>query len=106
MIGFNLQSEVFLSNYEIDIIKIYSVCLFNFNYFFEIRFNTLRIIKKIYNILGQEIQTLVNRFEIAGTKSVIWNGKNSTGKSVSSGLYFYQFQAGDIIKNRKMILMK
>jgi flagellar hook assembly protein FlgD len=47
----------------------------------------------------------VNAFENAGTKSVMWDGKNKDGKFVSTGYYFYLMQAGDIIKNHKMILM-
>jgi len=65
-----------------------------------------KITLTIYDILGQKIQTLVNGFQTAGTKYIIWDGKNNNGNSVSSGVYFYQIQTGDIIKNRKMILMK
>jgi S-formylglutathione hydrolase FrmB len=68
--------------------------------------NTQRIELSVYNILGQKIQTLVNGFQTAGSKSIIWDGKNYQGKSVSSGIYFYRIQSGDIIINRKMILMK
>ena len=34
---------------------------------------------KIFNTLGQEITTLVNSDQTAGIKSIVWNGKNSTG---------------------------
>ncbi len=56
---------------------------------------------KIYNMSGQEIQTLVNKFQEAGSYSITFNANK-----LSSGIYFYKFQAGDdYIKTKKMILM-
>ncbi|MFA5728140.1 MAG: T9SS type A sorting domain-containing protein [Candidatus Neomarinimicrobiota bacterium] len=55
----------------------------------------------IYNINGQLIQTLVDRRQTAGFYSVKWN---STG--FASGIYFYQFKAGDFRKVRKCMLIK
>ncbi len=60
----------------------------------------------IYDLLGREVKTLVNRVEKAGLKSVIWEGKNNTGQNVSSGVYLYRIQAGNYIKSQKMILLK
>ena len=42
----------------------------------------------------------------AGQHSVIWNGKDNNGKSVSSGIYFYKLKKGKYQKVKKMILMK
>jgi hypothetical protein len=57
---------------------------------------------KIYNILGQEIQTLVNKFQKPGNYSVNFNTKN-----LSSGIYLYKLQIGDdFIETKKMILMR
>ena len=56
----------------------------------------------IFNILGQEIQTLVNKFQKSGDYSINFNVKN-----LSSGIYFYKLQVGDkITKTKKMILMR
>ncbi len=60
----------------------------------------------IYDILGREVATLINKVQTAGIKSVIWNGINSNGRQVTSGVYLYQLQAGDIIQTRKMMLLK
>ena len=60
----------------------------------------------IYDLLGREVKTLVNRVEKAGLKSVIWEGKNNTGQNVSSGVYLFRIQAGNYIKSQKMILLK
>jgi len=47
----------------------------------------------VYNILGQKIKTLVNNFESAGLKNVFWDGKDESGSSVSSGMYFFRIIA-------------
>jgi len=64
----------------------------------------------IYNVRGQKVKTLVADEMQAGYHSVIWNGTNDSGKSVSSGIYFSQFDTndenGDYTSVKKMILMK
>jgi flagellar hook assembly protein FlgD len=60
----------------------------------------------IYNIKGQLVKTLVHEFKPAGEHSVIWDGRDSNGNRVSSGIYFYKLRAGDFQKVRKMILLK
>ncbi len=61
---------------------------------------------KIFDILGREITTLVNRFQPSGTKSVSWNGKDRYGISVSTGVYFYSLIIGDNSYTKKMLLIK
>lgn len=60
----------------------------------------------IYNVLGQRVKTLVNSELNPGTHTVNWNGKDSNGRNVSSGIYFYKMQAGKYSNTKKMILMK
>ncbi len=60
----------------------------------------------IYNMLGKEVRTLVNEFEEAGYKSVIWDGLDQYGRSLSTGVYIYRIQAGDFTQTRKMVFMK
>lgn len=60
----------------------------------------------VYNMLGQKVRTLVNGDLNAGHMSVTWDGKDSNGFAVSSGIYFYQLHAGDFTATHKMILMK
>jgi hypothetical protein len=50
----------------------------------------------IYNLLGQEVKILIDGFIPSGNSSVIWDGTNSYGKNVSSGLYFYKLTARQI----------
>jgi hypothetical protein len=56
---------------------------------------------KIFNILGEEVELLVNESKQAGVYEVSWSPTN-----LSSGVYFYQLKAGDFIKVKKMILLK
>lgn len=60
----------------------------------------------VFNILGQNVLDLVNDYQEAGTYSVVWDGKDASGKPVSSGIYFYQIKTGDYEKTRKMMLLK
>jgi endoglucanase len=56
---------------------------------------------KIYDILGNEIETLVNEKQVPGNYSVVWDASN-----YSSGLYFYILKTDKIQVNKKMILLK
>ncbi len=60
----------------------------------------------IYNVLGQEIRTLVNAFKPAGRYRVVWNSRDDFGRLVSSGVYFYQITAGEFTNTRKMLILK
>jgi photosystem II stability/assembly factor-like uncharacterized protein len=56
---------------------------------------------KIYDIIGEEVSTLVNETRQAGNYQVAFNSEDLT-----SGVYFYRLQAGDFVQTRKMILLK
>ena len=60
----------------------------------------------IYDMLGREVKTLINKTQDAGSMSVIWNATNNYGKPVSAGIYLYQIQAGEYISTKKMVLLK
>lgn len=68
--------------------------------------NNSSVTLKVYNMLGGEIATLVNEEMPAGVHSVQWNGRNQFNQQVSSGVYFYSLQAGDVLITKKMILVK
>lgn len=65
-----------------------------------------RVVLKVYNLIGQEVATLVNGFEKAGYRSVVWDGKNRFGRQVSSGLYIYRIEAAEFVQTMKMMLVR
>ncbi len=105
---------------DFEIIPLVSVkqSLHNSNYSFELYqnypnpFNPTTKIKyeigktsfvtlKVYNSLGENIYTLINEEQDAGSYKIEFNGTN-----LSSGIYFYVLQSGHYIKSRKLLLLK
>ena len=60
----------------------------------------------IHDIKGRKIKTLVNETKNAGRNSIIWKGKDDSGKVVSSGVYFYKVKTKNQTINKKMLLLK
>jgi hypothetical protein len=61
----------------------------------------LQVQIKVYDILGKEIETLVNNEKPAGNYELSWNAAN-----LPSGVYFYRIQAGSFIETKKMVLIR
>ncbi len=61
---------------------------------------------RIYDVLGNLVTTLINQEMGAGNYSVTWNGTNTNGAQVTSGIYLYKIEAGPYSMTRKMVLMK
>ncbi|MDD4147110.1 MAG: C25 family cysteine peptidase [Candidatus Cloacimonetes bacterium] len=61
---------------------------------------------QVYNTRGQLVTTLHNGPIQAGVNSFNWDGTDSSGVSVSSGIYFYRLYSEQDTKTRKMLLMK
>jgi photosystem II stability/assembly factor-like uncharacterized protein len=59
------------------------------------------VVIKVFDILGNEIETLVDEQKLAGTYELTWNATN-----LPSGVYLYQLQSGEFIETKKMVLMK
>ena len=60
----------------------------------------------IFDLMGREVKSLINEYQTAGNKSVMWDGTNNSKEPVSAGMYLYTLKAGDFIKTKKMILLK
>jgi probable HAF family extracellular repeat protein len=60
-----------------------------------------RVKLRVYDVLGNEVATLVNESKPAGTHEVEFNASN-----LSSGVYFYKIQAGNYFETKKMLLIK
>ncbi len=68
--------------------------------------NASKVKLEVYNLLGQNVRTLINVRQEAGRHQIVWDGENDFGLPVASGIYIYRFQAGNYSKIMKMILMK
>ncbi len=61
---------------------------------------------KVYNILGEEVRTLVNEEQDPRNYVVVWDGKDSQGKEVASGIYLCRLRCGSLSQIRKMVLLR
>ncbi|MBD3289093.1 T9SS type A sorting domain-containing protein [candidate division KSB1 bacterium] len=91
----------------------------NFNLFpnYPNPFNTITLVRyqlpaasqvtiDVYNVLGRRIRTLVDEVKEAGFYTVTWDGLDSDGFPVVSGLYFYRMHAGSFKTTRKMTVVR
>jgi hypothetical protein len=68
--------------------------------------NDGKVLVSIYNLKGQKVKQLLNDNLIAGRHKVVWDGKNSSGQKVSSGLYLVKIKHDNTHRLHKMMLMK
>lgn len=68
--------------------------------------NRSKVVLKIYNIHGEEIITLANEVFNPGEYGITWNGRNSLGESMPSGMYVYRIVTDHFSGAMKMILLK
>ena len=65
-----------------------------------------RVRLAIYNLLGQEVRTLINGSVEAGYYTATWDGRDAAGRQVASGIYLYRIQADNFVQARRMMLLK
>jgi hypothetical protein len=61
---------------------------------------------KVFNVLGQQVATLVNHYMRAGHHTVTWAGTDNRGKRVASGIYLYRLTTAYYSETKKMLLLK
>ncbi len=61
---------------------------------------------EVFNVLGVLVATPFNGMANAGDNTVVWDGKNTKGESVASGVYLYRLTSGSYNETRKMMLLK
>lgn len=61
---------------------------------------------RIYNLLGQEVRTLVDGEMKPGRYTVTWDGRDDFGREVSGGVYFYRLHTSRFSQTRRMVLLK
>jgi len=80
-----------------------------FNYYTIIEYHIpeeTNVTLSVFNISGQLISTLVNEKLPQGNYKTVWKGKDNEGYTAASGVYFYQLEAGSLVKNNKMLFLK
>ena len=65
-----------------------------------------RVIISVYNVLGQEVTTLLNKEQDYGFHTVTWNGTDRIGKQVASGVYFARLTTKNFSQTKKMLMLK
>ena len=60
----------------------------------------------VYNVIGQEVRTLVSAVQPSGAQNVIWDGRDAIGRQIATGMYIYRLVAGENLAVRKMIIAK
>jgi hypothetical protein len=64
------------------------------------------VLIKVFDMLGNEIESLVNEEKPAGTYEIEFDSHTGEARNLPSGIYFYRLQAGSYIETKKMVLMK
>jgi len=80
-----------------------------FNPSTEIKFSVAKsenIKVSVYDAVGRLVKVLVNDMLSPGNYKVTWNGENSNGSKVVSGIYFYRFESSSFEATKKMVLLK
>ena len=72
---------------------------------FELPKNT-HVTLKIFNVLGQQVATLINSDMKSGYHLVKWDGKNQFGIRVASGVYYYRLETTEFSRSMRMLLIK
>jgi hypothetical protein len=61
---------------------------------------------KVYNVLGQEVRTLVSGHQPAGYYAQSWDGRDNQGRPAANGVYLYQLISGDFSATKKLTLVR
>jgi len=66
----------------------------------------VRVQISIYNLLGEEINRIVDQYQSAGSYIFYWNGKDNLGRLLPSGIYICQMKSNKFIEMRKMVMTR
>ncbi|NHZ86680.1 MAG: T9SS type A sorting domain-containing protein, partial [Planctomycetia bacterium] len=64
------------------------------------------VVLRVFDLAGREIRTLARGFDLSGSKSVVWDGRDNHGRNVSAGVYIYRLEASGLVESQKMVLLK
>jgi hypothetical protein len=60
----------------------------------------------VFNVLGRQVRTLASGLMSAGSYDILWDGTDTQGQAVTTGVYIYRMRAGDFVSSRKMMLTR
>jgi hypothetical protein len=60
----------------------------------------------VFNLLGQQVASLVTKVQAHGVYRAIWDGKDSFGQDVANGIYLYKLETNDFVEIKKLILSR
>jgi len=60
----------------------------------------------VYDVSGRLVTVLSDGVHEAGEHEAVWNGRDSEGRQLGSGVYFVRFESGDVVSTRKMVMVK
>ena len=72
----------------------------------ELKGESVEVELVIFNLLGDEVRTLVQKNQGSGYYNLMWDGRDNSGKTVTAGTYVYQIKAGKFIQSKKMTLLR
>ena len=61
---------------------------------------------RVYNLLGQDVKTIVSRSMTPGRYTIEWNGNDMLNNDVASGVYFYELRGESFLSRKKMLLIR
>ena len=73
---------------------------------FDVPMGADAVYLNIYNILGQNVQTLVNEVLSPGSYTIEWDATDLIGNPVASGIYFYELRSESFVSRKKMLLIR
>ena len=60
----------------------------------------------VYDLLGRMVRTIIDEEQSSGSHFTAWDGTSDSGSRVASGVYFYRLKAGDVVRTKKMVLLR
>jgi len=61
---------------------------------------------EVYNLLGEQVKTLVDEKQNAGEHKVAWDGSDDNGRPVASGIYLYSLRTKEFARSCKLALIR
>jgi hypothetical protein len=73
---------------------------------FDVALGGGEAVLQIFNLLGEEIRTLIRGTVQAGSHAAVWDGRDEAGQDVPSGIYLYQLRVGSFVASEKMLIIR